>query len=863
MQKSDFQGSEKKRTFPKLRGTWYDNNEQTKAKGMTLNTYKGEPIRMNKARTCFASFVVDRRRAIFAVMVIAAAVCLYLMTLVETNTDMTRYLPEKSAMKQGIDIMAEEFPPMQTSQTIRVMAEGLKPEEEEGLRDRLKSIPNVTAVAWEAESAEYHQDGRTLYVISTDAEYKSPEIKAIGKVLDRDFPEYALQWHDDDVGIPEVPIWILLCGVGAILLILLLMCGSWIEPVLFLMGIGIAVAINQGTNLIQGSVSTVTSSMASILQLVLSMDYSIILSNRFKQERTKNEDIAGAMKAAVANAFPSIVSSGMTTVAGLLMMVFMSFRIGMDLGVVLAKGVFLSMFCVLAVMPGVLIACDGLIRKTAKKSPRIPMRGLARFSDKMHTGVTVAFAVLMVAAFILQQQTGIVYTLQREDPVAETFPADNTLVLVYENRDEPAIPEICALLEKDEKVRSVTSWYTMLGTPFTAEEMAAHIPAMEGGMKLDRDLLSMIYYLRFGGSETLEMTPAEFLAFLSEHVAGNEMFAEYMTEEQRGMVRQAGSFAGLVSMLGPMTPQQMADLFSALAPGMDENALELLFLYRAGMENSDPAWKMTLEELFGFLYDTVQHDPRFAPMMGEEAKTMLAEARETLEDGKRQLAGPEHSRMVITTKYPDESPETFRFLEELSGACEEKFAGKISLIGNSAMNLEMSRSFGKEYLFITILTAAVIYLIVLLTTRSFIIPLILVLIVQTGVFLTVSGIGLSGNSIFYLALLIVQCILMGATIDYGILFTNYYVEHRKACAIREATQRAYEGAIHTIATSGLILVLVTSIIGRLFGDPTITAIVNTLSIGSLVAIILILAFLPGILITFDRGIIRKTKGKGQ
>ena len=103
--------------------------------------------------------------------------------------------------------------------------------------------------------------------------------------------------------------------------------------------------INQGTNIFLGSVSTVTASMSAIMQLVLSMDYSIILSNRFKQERAKNDNITASMKTAVINAFPSIVSSGMTTVAGLLMLVFMSFKIGTDLGVVLAKGVFLSMFC--------------------------------------------------------------------------------------------------------------------------------------------------------------------------------------------------------------------------------------------------------------------------------------------------------------------------------------------------------------------------------------------------------------------------------------------------------------------------------------------------------------------------------------
>ncbi len=809
-----------------------------------------------------ASFVVVYRRAIFALMLFIAAVSALLLTKVEINEDLTRYLPDKSAMKQGIDIMSDEFPEAQTSQTIRVMFDHLKPEEKEGIRERLKSIPYVTDVAWQADDPDYNRDDHTLFVVSTDAGYKSKEMKAIKKALDRDFSDYQVAWHDDDVGIPEVPAWILLSGVLAILLILLAMCGSWIEPFLFLAGIGFAVIINQGTNIFLGSVSTVTASMSAILQLVLSMDYSIILSNRFKQERAKNDDIAASMKTAVVNSFSSVVSSGMTTVAGLLMLVFMSFKIGMDLGIVLAKGVFLSMFCVLAIMPGILISCDGLIRKTAKKSLRIPTKALAAFSNKMHTAITAAFVLVMAGAFVLQQHTGIVYTMQREDPVAEIFPADNMMVLVYDNDDESEIPGICGMLEEDGHVKSVACYYSALATPYTAEEMARNMPEMQEGMKLDGDLLSMIYYLRYAEDQPLKMTAAEFVSFLSEHVAGNELFEAYMSEDQREMLSWVGSFSGMVSLLAgndPMTPKQMTETFSRFSSDMNEESLELLFLYRAGVENGDPQWTMTMEEMFEFLYGTVQHDPRFAPLLGEDAKAALTDAKEALTAGKAQLVGAKHSRMIITTKYPDEAEETFRFIDRLSSACEERFNGKYYLIGNSAMNLEMSRSFGGEYLFITILTAVVIFLIVSLSTRSFMIPLILVLIVQTGVFITVASIGIFGGSIYYLALLIVQCILMGATIDYGILFTNYYIETRKNTGTFEAVRKTYEGAIHTITTSGLILVIAPSIVGRFFQEPTITAIVDTIACGSLAAIILILICLPGILISFDKLVIRKPR----
>ena len=809
-----------------------------------------------------ASFVVNHRRVIFVLMVMVAAFCAFLVTKVETNEDLTQYLPDKSAMKQGIDIMSDEFPEAQTSQTIRVMFNNLKPEEKEDIRSRLQRIPYVTGVAWQADHPDYNRDDRTLYVVSTNADYKSAEMKAIKKTLNQDFKGYEMAWHDDDVGIPEVPAWILLSGVAAILLILLIMCGSWIEPFLFLAGIGFAVIINQGTNIFQGSVSTVTASMSAILQLVLSMDYSIILSNRFKQERTRNEDVAASMKTAVINSFSSIVSSGMTTVAGLLMLVFMSFKIGMDLGIVLAKGVFLSMFCVLVIMPGILIACDDLIRRTTKKPLRIPTKALASYSNKKHAAITVAFVLVMAGALFLQQQTGIVYTLQREDPVADVFPADNTMVLVYQNDDESAIPGICRTLETDSNVKSVACYYSALATPYTADEMVQNIPEMQDGIKLNGELISMIYYLRYAGDQPLKTTAEEFVIFLSDHVAGNELFEVYMSGDQREMLSQIGNYAEIVGLFAgndPMTPKQMADMFSAFSPDINEELLELAFLYKAGIENGDPQWTMTMEELFNFLYDTVQYDPRFSPLLGEEAKAALSDAKEELTDGKTQLVGETHSRMIITTKYPDEDEETFGFIDRLSSVCDKTFKGKHYLVGNSAMNLEMSRSFGSEYLFITLLTAIVIFLIVSLSTRSFMIPLILVLIVQTGVFITVASIGLFGNSIYFLALLIVQCILMGATIDYGILFTNYYTENRRNTGTFEAVRKAYEGSIHTITTSGLILIIVPSVVGRFFQDPTITAIVDTIALGSLAAIVLILVCLPGILITFDKLVARKPR----
>lgn len=227
----------------------------------------------------------------------------------------------------------------------------------------------------------------------------------------------------------------------------------------------------------------------------------------------------------------------------------------------------------------------------------------------------------------------------------------------------------------------------------------------------------------------------------------------------------------------------------------------------------------------------------------EEIDSMETE----LDESAAQLRGERYSLLMLNTTLPEESQEATAFFGDLIAQCSGRLQGDYYLIGNSAMSYEMEQSFAGEMLLITLLTAAAIFLVVAVTFRSLLIPAILVLLVQCGVYLTVTLIGLQGYSIYYLALLIVQCILMGATIDYSILFTNYYLESRRAMGAKEALAAAYNGSIHTILTSGLIMVLVTGAVGYLFSDPTIEQICQTISIGALCATLLILFVLPGLL----------------
>ena len=886
-----------------------------------------------------SNFIVDKRIPILIIMLILAAVCAFGSTFVKVNSDMTKYLPDDSQMKTGVDIMNKEFPEMETSKTIRVMFDDLTGDQINDVKTKLEAIENVGSVDYDPESSDFNKDNHTLFVINMDCEYQSAEQDAIEKSLKDDFSDYKVVWHDDFDGNMGIPPIVLVAVMAILITILLFMCGSWFEPVLFLFTIGIAVFINLGTNIFRGEVADVTQSIAAILQMGLSMDYSIILMNRYRQERANEPDKVVAMKKALKNAFSSVASSSMTTVVGLLMLVFMSFKIGEDLGIVLAKGVFCSMVCVLTMLPGLTLLFDKVITKTSKKQLHIPMNWAAKFSFKARIVMPILFVILFGVVIFLQQRTGIAYTLVKDDLVADVFPKDNMIVLLYDNNDEEAVTKLSEDLSSDEKVKSVMGYGSIFGKQYTVEEMADVFAGMGGDVNMDPTVLKMFYYDYANNGETGTMKVGEFMTFVSEDVMTNETFSDRIDEgmkeqasmmsvfsskealttpmtseelaevfgmeskdidslfmlynmsdkenqkdklsveefinfindtvltnpmyssgideEQGAMLSSATSLVNAVISDEEYTSQEMADLFSGFSEDLDSGMIDLMYLFAKGT-NSEDLGTMDIDTMFNYLVEKV-NDPTFGTLLSEEDRQTILDSQSELDDGKAQLKGANNSRVILTTSYPDEGEEVNKFIENIQAYAKDNFKGQYYLIGNSVMNHEMESAFGGELLFITLITALAIFLIVAITFRSLIIPVILVCMVQCSVYITVIVTGILGGNIYYLSLLIVECILMGATIDYGILFTNYYRESRRIFSVQDALKKAYEGSIHTIMTSGMILVLVTAAVGNLFEDAAVTAIVNTISIGSLCAIILILFVLPGILAVVDKLIIRKNK----
>jgi len=1043
-----------------------------------------------------AAFIVKKRKLLLVVMLALAVVCAALMPFVGINTDMTKYLPDSSQMKIGMDRMNEAFPDVAETYTIRVMFRGLDARDKLAIREQLAEIPNVDSVAYEPDSDDYNRGDATLYKLTTQYDYKSDEEAQIERDVADRFADYDVAVRSDDTSTPDIPPIVFILSIVLVTTILLIACPSYFEPVLFLITIGIAVLINQGTNIILGETSDVTASISAILQLALSMDYSIILMNRYRQELQADPDREAAMTRALMAAFGSITGSSVTTIVGLLMLVFMRFKIGMDLGIVLAKGVLCSLLCVFTVLPGLILWGDKLIRKMTKK-PRAPKRerrsvlaALGSFSYRWR-GV-----LLFAGTYVLQLSTQIAYTLTDTDPVAEVFPPDNPIVVLYNNADEDAVAALADRLEADPNVKSAMSYSTTLGRQYTAAQMADIVGALDASIPVSADMLGMIYYDVYSGGRAVTIPAGQFLRFLTEHVASNAAFAPYLdagmtanlqklqkftdpaaltqqrtaesladflgmnaadakqlllyyytqhgdastggmtlpvfsdflvnevltdptmagmidasAREQAAMLqtftnvsamttpRGCGEIAQMLGMdeetvrllfvayhaanvdlitggwdvsmqdlanflsdhsalldsaqaqqittlswiingsvygtsysapelatllgmdAGQMrqlyllyisrhgdtsgwtlsvqqfvdflcqevlpdarfasqlsgvdtsqlqsartvidavasgrsyTAAELANRFQGLSSQLNRGTMELLFLYYASVYSSDASWTMSMQELFDYLQNDLLTDARFASFLTDDMRAQITDAQTMLTDAVTQLRGSDYSRLVLTTTLPGESDETSAFIAQLTQDLDAVTTGDYYIIGNSAMVYEMENSFDSELLLITLLTAASIFLVVVFTFRSLVIPALLVLIVQCGVFITVTVVGLQGLEIYYLALLIVECILMGATIDYGILYTSYYREMRETISVRDALIAAYRGSIHTVLTSGSIMVLVTAVVGKFFGNPTIEQICRTISIGAFSAIILILLFLPGMLALLDRWVL--------
>jgi uncharacterized membrane protein YdfJ with MMPL/SSD domain len=373
--------------------------------------------------------------------------------------------------------------------------------------------------------------------------------------------------------------------------------------------------------------------------------------------------------------------------------------------------------------------------------------------------------------------------------------------------------------------------------------------------------LYLLYASQHGDTSGWRLSPREFLRFIGSEILSDDAFAGKFGAADKARLQAAGSIAEAVISGRLYGAQEMGRILAGFGGALDGGTAQLLYTYRASLEDSDPAWALSMEELFGYLANDMPDDPRFAGLLGGSAGAAVADGKRQLEDGKKQLRGPRHSRVILNTKLPEEGEETFAFVRRLEDELDSAGIGPHYLVGNSVMAKEMREDYPREIKLITVLTAAAIFAVVLLAFRSFGVPLILVSLIQCAVFVVMSSLYLAKMSVYYLPLLIVQCLLMGATIDYGILLTSNYREARRTMGRKEAITEALNHAIHTILTSGLILMVVTFALGLMFlgSQQAIAEILLSIAGGAVCSTVLVVFCLPSILVALDRIVVRRKK----
>lgn len=309
-----------------------------------------------------------------------------------------------------------------------------------------------------------------------------------------------------------------------------------------------------------------------------------------------------------------------------------------------------------------------------------------------------------------------------------------------------------------------------------------------------------------------------------------------------------------------LTPADIVDLFGDMANTdmFTEENLTLLYIMSRSNTVDMSKTKIPLYDFFIFLSEEIITNEVFSAYFDEAMLKEFESAKTMMSEGIAQLVGPEHSRMIVTNDYVPESPEMYEFYANLTELLDNNLSNDYYLVGNSAMSYEVSQTFDQEYLIISIVTAVAVFIVVYASFRKLSVSFLLICVIECAVFAMMSVMAVTNSPMFFIALILVQCILMGSMIDYAILFTTYYREVRKEYVLEEALPVVMTRATYAILTSSLILVLVTFICG-FFMSGTVAAILQTLSVGAFCAILLILFVLPSYLVLLDRFIIKESK----
>lgn len=676
---------------------------------------------MRKFYTC----IVNHPKIIMISFAIVFVICLFCRPWIAVNYDMNDYLPEDSASTKALDTMNEEYDG--GIPNARVMVQNVTVPEAMQYKEQLEAVDGVTDVTWLDDVANitqplefidtdtletYYKDEAALFSVTIDEDKRIEACDSIREIIGED---NAMSGSAVSTAVAttstvtEIPI-ITVFGVLFVLLVLIITTTSWAEPFIIMIGLGVAVLINAGSNLIFGEISFVTNAAGMILQLAVSLDYSVFLLHRFEECRKEIADTKEAMITALCSSTSSILSSGLTTVIGFLALCLMQFRIGPDLGIALAKGIAISLITVFVFMPVFILATYPLIDRTGHRKLVPSFQKFGTFVCKVMIPFVCLFVILIVPSYLASNANSFYYG------ASHIFGEKTQL-----GKD----------VAKIESVFGKNDTYVLL------------VP--KGDLAKQKEL-----------SDALHDVP------------------------------EVTSIVSYVDTVGSEVPEQY----------LDEATLAKL--------NSD-----------------------------------------------------DYTRMVLTVDADMEGTATFSLVEQIRDIAENYYPDKWLLAGEGVSTLDLKDTVTADMVKVNLIAIAAVFVVLLVTMKSISIPVILVLGIETAIWINLSVPYFSDKSIFYIAYLIISSIQLGATVDYAILFTDRYMEYRKTQNKRDSIIATVSSCTVSILTSATVLTVVGFLLGAISSHGLLAQLGTLLGRGTLCSLAIVLFVLPGLLYLFD-GLIKKT-----
>ena len=678
----------------------------------------------------FYTALVNKRKPILIMFSIAFVISLLCSQLVGVNYDMTDYLPENTKSTVSIDIMGEEFDG--GIPNARVMIKDVTIPEALEYKDKLKAIEGVTEVTWlddtvditvplatlDADTVEtYYINSAALFTVTINEDDQVDAVAEIREIVgDKGaVAGRAVSTADATTNTVSEILKVTAIAVAFVLIVLLLTTNSWLEPIIVLVGLGVAIILNNGSNLIFGEISFVTNAAGSILQLAVSLDYSVFLLHRFEECRRENTDEKSAMVDALCKSTSSILSSGLTTVIGFIALVLMQFRLGADLGIVLAKGVAISLITVFVFMPALILSTYKWIDKTRHKQILPPFKRLGKVVYRMAIPMVCIFAVLIVPSYLGSNANDYLYGS------SEVLGANTQY-----GKDTAAIEEV------------------------------------------------------FGKNDTYVLL-----------VPKGDTATQTALSDELHTIPEITSIISYVDMAGAEIPSAYLDT-------------ETLAL----------------------------------------------------------LEGENYSRMVLSVDVPYEGEETFTLVSKIRDIAEKYYPDDNYLAGEGVSTYDLKETITADTLLVNLISIGAVFVVIMLTTRSLSIPFILVLSIETAIWLNLTMPYFWDKPIFYLAYLVISSVQLGATVDYAILMTDRYRENRETMDKKTAIPQTVSDVFVSVMTSGSVLTIVGLLLYWMSSNQLLSQLGLFVGRGAIFSLTIVLFVLPGLLFIFDRFVMhKKTKGK--